>query len=113
MRKNRFDSGGNTKEEKKPKIADKSIVVSSFEGIADIYRKATGKNNSKNTPKNTPKKNPSYYDNDKSDGMTIDKNGNVSFHGKKGIQVMKQRQKDGLSTTNVVKPRISKKNKSK
>ena len=111
--RNRFDNGGNTKEEKKPKIADKSIVVSSFEGIADIYREATGKNNSKNTSKNTPKKNPSYYDDDNSDGMTIDKNGNVTFHGRKGIQVMKQRQKDGLSTTNVVKPRISKKNKSK
>ena len=111
--RNRFDGGGNTKEEKKPKIADKSIVVSSFEGIADIYREATGKNNSKNTSKNTPKKNPSYYDDDNSDGMTIDKNGNVTFHGRKGIQVMKQRQKDGLSTTNVVKPRISKKNKSK
>jgi len=106
--RNRFEAGGNTKEEKKPKIADKSIVVSSFEGIADIYNEIKGKNTSKNTPKNTPKKNPSYYDDDKSDGMTIDKDGNVSFHGRKGLKVMKQRQKDGLSTTNVVKPRISK-----
>ena len=115
--RNRFDGGGNTKkeeEEKKPyKSQSQGILVKSFKGIADIYREATGKNNSKNTSKNTPKKNPSYYDDDNSDGMTIDKNGNVTFHGRKGIQVMKQRQKDGLSTTNVVKPRISKKNKSK
>jgi len=104
MKRNRFNNGGDTKEEKKSKIADKSIVVSSFEGIADIYNKTKNKN----TTKNTLKKNPSYYDDDKSDGITIDKNGNVSFHGKKGLKVMKQRQKDGLSITNVVKPRTPK-----
>tara|TARA_R110000851_G_scaffold330635_1_gene503666 strand:+ start:52 stop:405 length:354 start_codon:yes stop_codon:yes gene_type:complete len=116
MRRNRFDGGGNTKkeeEEKKPyKSQGQGILVKSFKGIADIYREATGKNNSANTPKKTPKKNPSYYDDDDSDGVTIDKNGNITYHGKKGLQARKQRLKDGLPMTYYVKPKISKKNKS-
>jgi len=102
--RNRFKTGGDIKKEKKNNLPPKSLVLDSFQGLADIFNKP--KEN--NTSENVLKKNSSYYDNDRSDGMTIDNNGDISFHGKKGLEIKKQRQKDGLSTTNVIKPRSSK-----
>ena len=102
--RNRFKTGGDTKKEKKNNLPPQSLVLESFRGLADIFNKP--KEN--NTSKNVLKKNSSYYDNDRSDGMTIDNNGDISFHGKKGLEIMKQRKKDGLSTTNVVKSRTPK-----
>ena len=100
MKRNRKDTNG------------KLITKRAGKLIENIYNLTQGKNTFKNSyfpiDKKIPEKNPSYYDDDKSDGITIDKDGNISFHGRKGLKVMKQRQKDGLSTTNVVKPRISK-----
>ena len=88
---------GLLEEDNKVKISDKSIVVSSFEGLRDIFKDV----------KNHKEKNPSYYDNNKSDGMTVDKNGNIKFHGKKGLKIMEKRKEDGLSITNIIEPRLN------
>ena len=95
-----------------PEAAIKSLSSSEYAATTKAKRegKAKGKQFVKQ-PKSIANKTKKFRANE--GGMAIDKNGNVTFHGRKGIQVMKQRQKDGLSTTNVVKPRISKKNKSK
>jgi len=50
----------------------------------------------------------SYIDEDETDGMTVDIEGNITFHGKKGRELIRDRKEKGLTVTNILEPRTRK-----
>src|SRR6056300_441804 len=49
-----------------------------------------------------------YIDTNKSDGITVNNKGYISFHGKKGLELMNKLKEENLPITNIFKERENK-----
>ena len=77
------------------------MTYTAFKNLLSIVKK---------TPKSTQKKIniEKYIDTNKSDGITINNKGDISFHGKKGLELAKKLKEENLPTTNIFKQRENK-----
>jgi hypothetical protein len=79
------------------------MTYTAFKNLLSII-KTTPESTQKQSNINTEK----YIDTDKSDGITINNKGDISFHGKKGLKLMKQLKEENLPITNIFKERENK-----
>ena len=77
------------------------MTYTAFKNLLNIIKK---------TPESTQKEIniEKYIDTNKSDGITINNKGDISFHGKKGLELIKQFKEENLPITNIFKQRENK-----
>ncbi len=77
------------------------MTYTAFKNLLSIVKK---------TPESTQEKIniEKYIDTDKSDGITINNKGDISFHGRKGLELAKKLKEENLPTTNIFKQRENK-----